>query len=107
MTKKIYVGNLSYTAREDDVRQLFEQYGEIESVRIIVDNATGRPKGFGFVEMSSKEEADKAIAALNGTAFLERTLNVSEARPQASKPRDGGKTRQNWHGGKKGSSGWR
>ncbi len=107
MSKKIYVGNLSYTAREDDVRELFEKFGEIESVKIIMDNMTGRPKGFGFVEMTSNEEADKAIATLNGTAFMERTLNVSEARPQTGRGKDAGRARQGKPSGRRGSGGWR
>jgi RNA recognition motif-containing protein len=107
MSKKIYVGNLSYTAHEEDVRRLFEQFGEIESVKIIMDNMTGRPKGFGFVEMSSNEEADKAISGLNGTAFMERTLSVSEARPQTGRGRDTGKSRQGRPSGGRGSGGWR
>jgi RNA recognition motif-containing protein len=107
MSKKIYVGNLTYTATEDDVRQLFEQFGEIMSVKIIMDNMTGRPKGFGFVEMSSNEDADKAISSLNGSAFMERTLNVSEARPQTARGKDAGKSRQGKTGGRRGSGGWR
>jgi RNA recognition motif-containing protein len=107
MSKKIYVGNLSYTATENDVRQMFEQFGEIMSVKIIMDNMTGRPKGFGFVEMSSDEDADKAISALNGNTFMDRTLNVSEARPQAARGRDAGKSRQGKTGGRRGSGGWR
>jgi RNA recognition motif-containing protein len=104
MTKKIYVGNLPYTATEDDVRQLFEKFGEIQSVKIIMDNMTGRPKGFGFVEMSSNEDATKAIEALNGTPFMERTLSVSEARPQTGRGKD---SRQGRYSGRKGSGGWR
>lgn len=107
MSKKIYVGNLTYTAREDDVRELFEKFGEIESVKLIMDNMTGRPKGFGFVEMTSDEEADKAIAALNGSAFMERTLNVSEARPQTGRGKDTGRSRTGQSSGRRGSGGWR
>jgi RNA recognition motif-containing protein len=107
MAKKIYVGNLSYAASEDDVRQLFEKFGEIESVKIIMDTMTGRPKGFGFVEMASDEEAGKAIATLNGTSFMERTLNVSEARPQTLRGKDSGRSRQGQPSGRRGSGGWR
>jgi RNA recognition motif-containing protein len=107
MSKKIYVGNLSYRASEDDVRQLFEKFGEIESVKIIMDNMTGRPKGFGFVEMSSNEDADKAVAELNGSEFMERTLNVSEARPQTARGRDAGRSGQGRSSGRRGSGGWR
>jgi len=104
MTKKIYVGNLPYTATEDDVRQLFEKFGEIQSVKMIMDTMTGRPKGFGFVEMSSNEDATKAIEALNGTPFMERTLSVSEARPQTVRGKD---NRQSRSSGRRGSGGWR
>lgn len=107
MSKKIYVGNLSYTAGEDDVRKLFEQFGEILSVKIIMDNMTGRARGFGFVEMSSNEEADKAISSLNGSSFMERTINVSEARPQTGRGKDAGRSRQGRSGGRRGSDGWR
>ncbi|NWF51985.1 MAG: RNA-binding protein [Nitrospirae bacterium] len=87
MEKKIYVGNISFKATEDDIRDLFSQVGEVESVKIITDAHTGQPKGFGFIEMSSKEDATKAISALNGKIFMERTLSVAEARPQQSRDR--------------------
>ncbi|HWR90740.1 MAG TPA: RNA-binding protein [Dissulfurispiraceae bacterium] len=87
MGTKIYVGNISFNASEDDLKDLFSQYGDVESARIITDAQTGRNRGFGFVEMSSKEDAQKAITALNGSVFMERTLTVSEARPQ--QPREG------------------
>lgn len=90
MAKNIYVGNLSYSVTEEDIREAFEKIGEVQSIRMIKDNATGRSKGFGFVEMTADEDADKAIAALNGTMFMDRAINVSEARPQTSKPRPGG-----------------
>ncbi len=89
MAKRIYVGNLSYRADEESLRELFAQHGEVQSVKIITDAATGRSKGFGFVEMASDEEGEKAISSLNGTSFMERTLTVSEARPQ--KERSGGR----------------
>lgn len=92
MSKKIYVGNLSYAATEDDLRQVFEGMGEIQSVKIIKDEATGRSKGFGFVEMTSDQEADRAIQTLNGQELLGRAMKVSEARPQAergARPRGG------------------
>ncbi len=92
MAKKIYVGNLSYNVKEDDLRRLFEQMGEVTSAKIITDPATGRSKGFGFVEMTSDEEADKAISSLDGTVLMDRTLKVSEAKPQVGggRPRPGG-----------------
>lgn len=74
----IYVGNLPYTASEDDVRELFEQHGSVHSVKLIVDHATGRPRGFGFVEMD-KENAKDAIKQINGNEFGGRTLRVNEA----------------------------
>ncbi|MGO9379816.1 MAG: RNA recognition motif domain-containing protein [Dissulfurispiraceae bacterium] len=86
MSAKIYVGNISFNATEDDIRELFATFGEIESVKLITDPQTGRARGFGFVEMPSTDEAHKAIEALNGKSFMERTLSISEARPQ--QPRD-------------------
>lgn len=81
MSKRIYVGNLSYQTTENDLTNLFEQAGQVESVNIITDRDTGRSKGFGFVEMSA-EDADKAIAQLNGTEVDGRALTVNEARPR-------------------------
>ena len=81
MSKKIYIGNLPFTATNDEVEASFAQYGEVVSVRIVTDRDTGRPKGFCFVEMSD-EGATEAIAALNGADYKGRTIVVSEARPQ-------------------------
>ena len=81
MTKRIYVGNLSYQTTESDLTNLFEQAGQVESVNIITDRDTGRSKGFAFVEMDN-EIADKAIAQFNGTEINGRTLTVNEARPR-------------------------
>lgn len=78
----IFVGNLSYTTTEDSLRRLFEQYGEVTSVRIINDRETGRSRGFGFVEMANDDEARAAIAATNAKAVDGRTINVNEARPR-------------------------
>ncbi|TAL28342.1 MAG: RNA-binding protein [Nitrospirae bacterium] len=83
--KKIYVGNLSYKMTEEDLKDVFAKIGEVQSAKIITDAATGRSKGFGFVEMTSDEDADKAISSLNGTNLLDRTITVSEARPQREK----------------------
>ena len=80
--KNIFVGSLSFNATEDDLRQLFGQYGSVERASILTDRETGRSRGFGFVEMSNDSEADAAIAALNGANHLGRTLNVNEARPK-------------------------
>ena len=77
MSKKLYVGNLSYSATEDAVRDLFSQHGEVLSVKIITDPGTGRPRGFCFIEM---ENAEKAMAELNETSFEGRPLKVNEAR---------------------------
>ncbi len=87
MGKKLYVGSIPFNATEESLRDLFTSIGEVESVKIITDADTGRSKGFGFVEMSSAEDAKKAIEQLNGTKFMERSLTVNEARPQ--QPRDG------------------
>jgi cold-inducible RNA-binding protein len=87
MAAKLYVGNLPYNVTEERLQQHFAPHGSVVSARIISDKFTGKSKGFGFVEMSSDQEAEKAISALNGTDFEGRNLVVSEARPQA--PRSG------------------
>jgi RNA recognition motif-containing protein len=89
MQKKLYVGNISFKATEEDLRELFSKSGEVESVKLITDVNTGNPKGFGFVEMVTSEEAQKAIETLNGSLFMERTLTVSEARPQQPREKRG------------------
>lgn len=86
----IYVGNLSRDASEADLRQAFEAFGSVTSVAIIKDRITGDPRGFGFVEMPSKDEALAAISSLNGQDLKGRTLNVNEARPKAERPGGGG-----------------
>jgi len=78
----IYVGNLSYSIKEDGLREIFEEYGEVSSAKIITDRETGRSKGFGFVEMANEEEGNAAIENLNGKDFEGRTINVSKARPR-------------------------
>ncbi len=97
MSTKIYVGNVSFNATEDDLRGLFSPFGEIVSVKLITDPQTGRSRGFGFVEITSAEDANKAVEELNGKTFMERTLSVSEARPQ--QPRDKGFNRGGGFGG--------
>ncbi len=82
MAKKLYVGNLSYQMTEDDLKEAFAAVGEVLSVKIVTDAATGRSRGFGFVEMANDEDAGKAITTLNGTKVMEREINVSEAKPQ-------------------------
>jgi RNA recognition motif-containing protein len=88
--KNIFVGNLSYGTTEDAVRALFEAYGTVDKVSIITDRDTGRAKGFGFVEMGSNSDADRAIAALNGKDVDGRALNVNEARPKSERSFGGG-----------------
>jgi RNA recognition motif-containing protein len=90
MSAKLFVGNLSFQATEEDLRELFAQAGNVETVRIITDQFTGRPRGFGFVEMATKEEAQKAVEMLNGRLFRDRNLVVDEARPQPQRGSGGG-----------------
>ncbi len=82
MSKKLYVGNLPFSATEDEIREKFEEFGSVMSVNLISDRDTGRPRGFGFVEMENGEEADAAISALDQTDMDGRKLNVNEARPR-------------------------
>lgn len=82
MAKKIYVGNLPFRATEDEVRELFEAYGNVESVNLISDRETGQPRGFGFVEMNDDDGALAAISALDRADFGGRSLRVNEARPR-------------------------
>ena len=96
----IYVGNLSYDVTEEELRQEFLAFGEVESVSIITDKYSGRPKGFGFVEMPSVSEGQAAINALNGKTLKERTLNVNAARPRSDN-RGGGS-----YGDRKGGGGF-
>lgn len=86
----IFVGNLSYAVTEDDLRQAFEAYGQVTSASIIKDKFSGQSKGFGFVEMPSKEEAEAAVTAMNGKEMKGRNLSVSEARPRSDDRRQGG-----------------
>jgi RNA recognition motif-containing protein len=86
----IYVGNISRNATEADLKEAFEAHGAVASVAIIKDKLTGDSRGFGFVEMPNKDEAEKAIVALNGKDVKGRTLTVNEARPRTDRPRGGG-----------------
>jgi cold-inducible RNA-binding protein len=97
MGKRIYVGNMSYNTTEGALRTLFAEYGEIESVSMITDRDTGRPKGFAFVEMVTDQAAQAAISALNGKSVDDREIKVNEAKPQADRDRrsDGGR-RPRW-----------
>ena len=88
MSKNLYVGNLAWSATEDDLRQLFGQFGSVTKAQIMMDRETGRSRGFAFVEMS--DGADAAIAALNMKDFQGRPLTVNEARPREERPRSGG-----------------
>jgi RNA recognition motif-containing protein len=97
--KKIYVGNLSFDITEPELRSLFEPYGNVESATVATDRDTGRSRGFGFVSMSNDEEAEQAMAALNGAASGGRTLTVNEARPQTER---GGGFRDKGRGGREG-----
>ena len=100
MSKRIYVGNLSYQTTEGDLSNLFEQVGQVESVNIITDRDTGRSKGFGFVEMGN-EEADKAIAQFNGAELNGRSITVNEARPMVKRDFGGGGSRGGGGGGRR------
>ena len=93
MTKNLYVGNLSFRTTSDDLRELFEAYGEVSSASVVMDRETGRSRGFGFVEMSSG--ASEAINALNGKEHEGRALTVNEARPREQRPSGGGGGRRN------------
>jgi len=107
MAKKLYVGGLSYNTTEDTLKNTFSQAGTVETANIIIDKFSNRSKGFGFVEMSTDEEAKKAVEMLNGKELDGRTLTVNEARPMTEKPprqdfnrgggrRFGGGHRDNW-----------
>lgn len=86
----IYVGNLPYDVSDSDLQQLFEKYGTVASARVVMDRATGRAKGFGFVEMNDRAEAEKAIAGTNGADMNGRPLRVNESQPKPREDRGGG-----------------
>jgi cold-inducible RNA-binding protein len=96
MATKLFVGKLSYDVNDDGLRELFAQYGAVESAQVIKDRDTGTSKGFAFVEMTKAEEAQAAINALDGKEFNGRVITVSVARPREDRPRDGG---QGFRGG--------
>jgi RNA recognition motif-containing protein len=109
MSKKLYVGNLSYSTTEDDLRDAFGKIGEVQSATLIIDQTNGRSKGFGFVEMASDEDAAKAIGSLNGTSLFDRTITVNEARPKTDRGGSGyggGRSDRGGYGGGGGRS-WR
>ena len=87
---KIFIGNLSFQATEAELTSLFSQYGAVETVSVITDRMTGQPRGFAFIEMSDRKQAESAISALNGSDLQGRTLNVNEARPKTAGSRSGG-----------------
>ena len=97
---KLYVGNLSYQTTEADLRQTFGQYGTVNSIDVIMDRNTGRSKGFAFIEMSNRNEANDAIQALNGATLGDRTLAVNEAKPKEERPGGGGGRRFDGGGGR-------
>jgi RNA recognition motif-containing protein len=86
----IYVGNLSYDVAEEDVNSIFSEYGTVRRVQLPTDRETGRPRGFGFVEMSSDAEEEAAIEALDGAEWMGRDLKVNKAKPREERPRSGG-----------------
>ena len=101
MGNRLFVGNLSFKATEDEVRELFKTAGEVKDCHLVMDRETQRPRGFGFVEMTTQAEATAAIEKLNGQDFQGRDLNVSEARPRAEggAPRSGGSSYGGGSGG--------
>jgi len=103
--KNIFVGNLDFNTSEDELRQLFATYGQVDRVSIMTDRDTGRSRGFGFVEMTNAEDGEKAIAAINGTQINGRTLNVNEARPKTERAGGGGRDRGGPGGGRGGRGG--
>lgn len=104
MGKKLYVGNLGYDVSSSDLEQMFTAHGTVESAQVIEDRATGRSKGFGFVEMGSASEAEAAISALNGQDHGGRALTVNEAKPR--EPRSGGSGGRGGYGGGGGGGGY-
>lgn len=90
MAKKLYVGNLSFQATEDQVRELFAAYGEVQNVSLVTDRYTGRSRGFAFVEMTVEDAANKAREALNGKPFQDRNLTIDWARPETNQRRSAG-----------------
>jgi len=105
---KLYVGNLSFQTSSEDLQQLFSQAGTVESASVVEDRDTGRSRGFGFVEMASKEEGEKAIEQFNGTDLAGRNLTVNEARPREDRGgRGGGGGGRGGYGGNRGGGGGR
>ncbi len=90
MGRKLYVGNLSYNVTEEQLRGMFAPYGSVQTAQVIMDRDTGRSKGFGFIELGSDQEAQAAIAGMNGQMIDGRSLTVNEAKPKEDRPRGGG-----------------
>ena len=105
MGRKLYVGNLGYGVTDGDLSKMFEAHGTVESAQVIMDRDTGRSKGFGFVEMKTEQEAQTAIAALNGKDAGGRSLTVNEAKPRTEGGRGGSGGRGGYGGGRGGSGG--
>jgi len=105
--KNIFVGNLDFNTSEEELRRLFEAHGQVDRVAIMTDRDTGRSRGFGFVEMTSAEDGEKAIAAMNGSQIGGRTLNVNEARPKVERGGGGGRDRGGRGAGHGGGGGGR
>jgi cold-inducible RNA-binding protein len=105
MAMKLYVGNLSFQTTSEDLQQLFAQAGTVESATVVEDRDTGRSRGFGFVEMASKEEGEKAIEQFNGTDMNGRNLTVNEARPREDRGNRGGGGGRGGYGGNRGGGG--
>jgi RNA recognition motif-containing protein len=100
----LYVGNLSYDVSEENLRQAFEAFGQVSSAMIVKDRYSGQPRGFGFVEMPNRDEAQVAMENLNGKEFLGRQINVSEARPRSDRGgtgRQGGRERRSGYGSRR------
>ena len=98
--KNLYVGNLAHSTTEAELRAAFQAHGAVEKVNVVTDRETGRARGFAFVEMTDAGEADKAVAALNGTELGGRALKVNEAKPKTERPRSGGGQRFGGGGGR-------
>lgn len=105
MAMKLYVGNLSFQTSSEELQQLFAQAGTVESATVVEDRDTGRSRGFGFVEMASKEEGEKAIQQFNGTDLNGRNLTVNEARPREDRGNRGGGGGRGGFGGNRGGGG--
>lgn len=104
MSTKLFVGNLSFQTTENDLQDAFAAFGTVTETNVMMDRATGRPRGFAFVTMGSPEEAQNAIAGMNGKDFGGRALTVNEARPREDRPAGGGGGRREFGGGRGGGS---